>query len=317
MKKILFFLIICFFVQEAHAFWIWSPKTKKWKNPELSALATPKFQLDKAMKWFEAEKYKVSVREFRKVLIHYPDSREAAEAQYYLGRCRGELKKPYQAFLEYQKVIDTYPNSQRIQEIIERMYNIGEYYLNREPTKWLGMDLSSLTEHPSIEIFKKIIDAAPYSEYAPQVQYKLGLLFISLSRFEDASDIFQKLIDNYPENKWAKAAKYQLAISASKASPGVDYDDTRRKQAIDNFNEFVEKYPEADFSANAQNKLRILKEKEAKKNFDIACFYERQKKIRSAVIYYEIIVNDFGDTSYAKKAKESLLKLKPEENLQE
>jgi TolA-binding protein len=200
-RKIFIFAFLVFFSFNAYSFWIWSPKTQKWKNPKYSPLATPFLQFKEAEKYFNEKLYKEAHREFKKLLINYPDSKEAAEAQYYLGRCLEEMNQPYAAFLEYQKVIESYPNSKRINEIVEREYNIGEYFLNREPKKWLGVSLYDLVEHPSIEILRKIVDKTPYSPCAPKAQYKLGLLFMQLGRYEEAKDAFQKVIDSYPENK--------------------------------------------------------------------------------------------------------------------
>lgn len=310
MKKIVLVTVLGLFAINAYPFWIWSPKTKKWENPQYSPLPTPKLQFKKAIEEFKAKKYKSALKEFQKIVLHYPDAREAAEAQYYLGRCWEELKNPYQAFLAYQKVIDSYPNSKRTQEIIEREYNIGEYFLNREPKKWLGISLYDLVEHPSIEIFTKIVESAPYSPYASRAQYKLGILLAKLGRYEEAKKEFEKLLDNYPDSEWAEAAKFQLAMVSAKVSYGAEYDGTYRKEAMRGLKEFLEKHPQAKLSQEAERQLKILKEEEAKKNFDIARFYEKQKKIKSAVLYYRIVVENFSDTTYAEKAKEALERLK-------
>ena len=253
MKKLLIFLILIFISKESYSFWVWSPKTQKWKNPQLSPLATPGLQFDKAMKEFDAKRHRSALTEFKKVLTRYPDSYQAPEAQYYLGRCWEEMSKPYQAFLEYAKIIDAYPNSKRIQEAVEREYNIGEYFLNREPKKWLGISFYDLADHPSLEIFNKIVASAPYSRFAPHAQYKLGILLINLGRYDEARDAFQKVIDNYPESDLVGAAKYQLATSSVKASMGVDYDDTYRKEAMDNFEEFLKKHGEVKVSQEARS----------------------------------------------------------------
>ncbi|MBN2483604.1 MAG: outer membrane protein assembly factor BamD [Candidatus Omnitrophica bacterium] len=314
MKKIGFIVFSLFFVAfsipTAQAFWIWSPKTQEWKNPELSPLATPKLQLQKAKKELGSEDYKSAIKEFRKVLIHYPDAQEAAEAQYYIGRCWEGLDNPYQAFLEYQKVIDTYPNSQRIQEIAERMYHLGEYFFDREPSKWFGLSMYDFIEHPAIEIFKKIIEDAPYSDFAPSAQYKLGIIYAKLERFNEAKDTFQELLDNYPESEWAEAAKYQLALTSAQSSSGVDYDDAARKDALAQFQDFLKTHPETQLAAGAESQFNELRTEEAKKHFSTAQFYEKQKKIESAIIYYEIVANKFADTEYAQRARERLEKIK-------
>ena len=205
-KTIICLFIFTVFTTSAYPFWIWSPKTQKWKNPQHSALATPYLQYKEAVKSFDSEDYKKAYKEFKKLLVHYPDAKEAAEAQYYIGRCLEKMDKLYDAFLEYQKVIDSYPNSQRITEVIEREYNIGEYFLNREPKQWIGISIYDFVDHPSVHIFKTIVDKVPYSEYAPRAQYKLGMIFSNLSRYEEARDAFGKVLDDcfclFVEGEW-------------------------------------------------------------------------------------------------------------------
>jgi len=309
-RKIFIFFILFLFIFNAYPFWIWSPKTKKWTNPKYSPLATPFLQFKEAEKYFGEKNYKEAYNSFKKVVIHYPDAQEAAEAQYYMGRCMEELKKPYQAFLEYQKVIDRYPNSKRISEIIERQYNIGEYFLNVPSKKWLGISIYDFVEHPSIEIFKKILEKSPYSNYAPIAGYKLGILFLQLSRYDEAREVFEKVIDNYPESEWAIASKYQIAVATSKANPFPGYDSTDLKDAEKRLDEFVKKHPNLDISEEAKSQLVELREREAKKNFDIAKFYEKQKKYQSAIVYYNIIIENYYDTKYYKLAEERVKNLK-------
>jgi outer membrane assembly lipoprotein YfiO len=286
------------FSLNAYSFWIWSPKTQKWKNPKYSPLATPYLQFKEAVKLFDKGSYSDAHREFKKLLVNYPDAKEAADAQYYLGRCLEKMDKPYDAFLEYHKVVDSYPNSQRISEIIEKEYNIGEYFLNREHKQWLGLSLYDFVEHPSIEIFRKIVDKAPYSEYAPRAQYKLGILFMHLARYEEARDSFQKLIDSYADSEWATPAKYQLAIATSKAFPGADYDSSYLKEATERLDEFIKNHPDAKISSEAEEQLKELRNREAKKDFDTAEFYEKQGQYKSAIIYYKKIIDNYEDSDY-------------------
>ncbi|MFH1519236.1 MAG: outer membrane protein assembly factor BamD [Candidatus Omnitrophota bacterium] len=298
MKKYIILLILILFSAKVYPFWIWSPKTQEWKNPKYSALATPYLQYKQALKLFEEEKFKEAYQEFKKLLVHYPDAREAAEAQYYLARCLVKFDKQYEAFLEYQKLIDSYPNSQRINEVVEREYNIGEYFLNREHKKWLGLSLYDFVEHPSIEIFRSIVNKVPYSEYAPRAQYKLGIILIQLSRYEEARESFQKVIDNYSDSEWAAPAKYQLALATSKAFPGADYDSSYLSEATSRLDEFIKDHPEAKISSQAQEQLAVLRNKEARKSFDTGQFYENQDQYKSSIIYYKKVVNDYSDSSY-------------------
>ncbi len=306
------FLGSVFLNSSAYSFWIWSTKTQKWKNPEYSPLASPKMQMDRAMSFYKQKDYKQALVEFRKLVIHYPDSKQAPQAQYYVGRCFEKLGQMYRAFEEYQKVIDSYPYSTKIEEIVGRQYKIGEFFLNKQKKKILGIAVDDLFEHPSIEIFKKVISNSPYSEYAVKAQYKLGLLYANLGRFSEAVDSFKSLIEKHPESKWAEPAKYQLALTSAKASLGTDYDQEYTQEAKERFKEFVAEHPDAKLSSEALERLGRIRDKEAKKQFDIAEFYKRQKKYKSAAIYYKFVADNFSQTLWAEKSRDILRSLKDE-----
>jgi len=309
MRKSIILLILLLFSFEAYPFWIWSPKTQEWKNPKYSALATPYLQYKQALKYFEEDEFKEAYEEFKKLLVNYPDAKEAAEAQYYLARCLEKFDKPYDAFLEYQKLINSYPNSQRINEVVEREYNIGEYFLNKEHKEWLGLSLYDFVEHPSIQIFGGIVDNVPYSEYAHRAQYKLGMILFQLGRYEESREAFQKVIDNYSDSEWAAPAKYQLALATSQAFPGADYDSSYLKEATSRLDEFIKDHPEAKISAEAEDQLTVLRNKEARKVFDTGQFYENQDQYKSGVIYYKKVVKNYPDSDYYDLAVERIEEL--------
>ncbi|MDP8289532.1 MAG: tetratricopeptide repeat protein [Candidatus Susulua stagnicola] len=309
MRKSIILLILLLFSFEAYPFWIWSPKTQKWKNPKYAALATPYLQYKQAVKYFNEDEYKEAYEEFKKLLVNYPDAKEAAEAQYYLARCLEKFDKSYEAFLEYQKLIDSYPNSQRINEIVEREYNIGEYFLNRESKEWLGLSVYDFVEHPSIQIFRGIVDKVPYSEYAPRAQYKLGMIFFQLGRYEESRIAFQKVIDDYSDSEWAAPGKYQLALATSRAFSGADYDSSYLQEATSRLDEFIREHPEEKISEEAEDQLKVLRNKEAKKLFDTGEFYENQDQYRSSIIYYKKVVKNYPNSDYYTFAVESIEEL--------
>ena len=304
-KTLILTTILLFFcLQPAYSYWIWTPKTGKWVNPKNAPKSTPKDQFEYAKSFYDEKKYEDAKREFQKLFKAYPKSFEASESQYYLGLIDEEQGDIYGAYLAYQKVIDKYPFSERIQEIIEREYKIGERFMNGERRKAFGMALP--VENPAIEIFNKVIDNSSYGPNAPRAQYKLGLVLKGLMRYYEAEEAFDKVISNYPTSEWAEAAKFQLASCRAAISRGPQYDQGAAKEAKDKFEEFVRDHPDAVLSKEAEKNISILREKEAESGYDIARFYEKQKDYEAAKIYYGDVINNYPDSQWAAKAAERL-----------
>ena len=286
------------------AFWIWSPKTGKWVNPKYAVKPIPIEQLAFALGFYKQDKLKEARREFIKLLKHYPKSSQAAEAQYYLGAIEQSQGRLYEAFLAFQKVIDKYPFSPRLNEIIDKEFEIAQAFMQGEKRKAFGVVLP--VENPAIEIFRKVIDNSTYGPRAAEAQYKLGLILKNLDRFFEAEDEFNKLIKNYPQSEWVIAAEFQIAACQASISSGPDYNQEITREAKEKFEEFLLSHPDAELSNQAEKNIQRLKEKEAQSYYDIAVFYEKQKAYSAARIYYNLVISDYAQSSWADKARSKL-----------
>ena len=304
---LILFLLVTVGSTPAYPYWIWTPKTKKFVNPKNLPKSTPKEQFEYAKSFYDIKKYEDSIREFKKLLKAYPKSFEASESQYYIGLIEEERGNPYEAFQAYQKVIDKYPFSERIQEMNEREYKIAEAFMNGAKRKALGVTLP--VENPAIEIYTKVVENSTYGPLASKAQYKLGLVLKSLLRYYEAEEAFGKVISNYPTSEWADAAKFQIASCRAAESQGPEYDQGAMQEAKQKFEEFSREHPDAVLSKEAENNILNLKEKEAASNFKIATFYEKQKAYEAAKIYYSDIINNYSDTQWAAKAADKLQQL--------
>ncbi len=302
MKRIILSLLIISFlsIQPAQAYWIWTPKSGKWVNPKNLPKDNPKEQFAYAKSFFDNNKDEDAKREFRKLLKAYPKSAEAAESQYYLGLTEEKQGKLYEAYQAYQMVINKYPFSERIQEIIELEYKIAERFMSGEKRKTLGVTLP--VENPAIEIFGKVVENSTYGPLAPKAQYKLGLVLKGLMRYYEAEEEFNKVVSRYPDSEWSAAAKFQIASCRSNLSKGFAYDQGSAQEAKEKFEEFVREHPDAVLSLDAEKSIGQIREKEAEANYNIGLFYEKQKAFDSAKIYYNSIISGYAQSPWAAQA---------------
>ncbi|MCK9572112.1 MAG: outer membrane protein assembly factor BamD [Candidatus Omnitrophica bacterium] len=306
MKRIILslFIIFALWLQPAYPYWIWTPKSGKWVNPKNLPKDSPKEQFVYAKSFLDDKKYEESKREFRKLLKAYPKSFEASESQYFLGVIFQAQGNSYEAYQNYQKVIDKYPFSERIQEIIELEYSIGEKFMAGEKRKAMGITLP--VDNPAIEIFGKVVENSTYGPLAPKAQYKLALVLQGLHRYYEAEDEFNKVISRYPDSEWSTAARYQIASCRASLSKGPAYDQGSAQEAKEKFLEFVRDHPDAVLSLDAEKNINQLRDKEAESSFGIGRFYEKQEFFDAARIYYHAVIDNYPDTSWAAQAVERL-----------
>ncbi|MBF0489690.1 MAG: outer membrane protein assembly factor BamD [Candidatus Omnitrophica bacterium] len=301
----LFFSLTC--LTQAHAVWIWTPQTGKFINPKWAVKSTPKEQLEYGLAFLEGKKYKEAIAEFKKLIKFYPRSKEAPEAQYYMGKTQETLSKPYEAFKVYQVVIDKYPFSERAAEIVDIEYQIGNQLLEGRNKKGKIVEVFIGGDDRVIDVFRTVIKNAPYGKYSAISQYKIGLYLKEKGLYDEARDEFEKTVNDYPTSEWAKAAQFQIAMADTKRSANPQHEQKTTQLAIEGFKEFVKSHPESELTPEAKNQISRLRNKESENSFVIAQFYERQKNYKSARIYYNDIINKYADTVWAPKA---LMRLK-------
>lgn len=299
--SLLFTLALCLLPANAAAYWVWTPESGKWVNPKYAVKDTPEEQFDFAIGFYKSKEYKRAIGEFQKLLRYYPKAELAPAAQYYIGRVYEEMEEYYHAFLAYQKTIDTYPFSEKVDEVVEREYKIGNLFLTGRKAKILGVALLPALDR-AVEIFKKVTENAPYSKYAPMAQFKIGEAHKKAGNFNEAIVEFQKVVDNYPQSELVDDAKYEIAFCTYKASLKPHYDQTPTDVAIKQFEEFAAQEEDEELTREAEEALRDLKEKKAASIYDVAFFYERRRRYGSALIYYNEVLEKYPDTGYAVKA---------------
>ena len=299
-----FFLIL--FPSLSHAVWIWTPETGKFINPKWEVKPTPEDQLEYAQSFKDEGNCKKAMAEYKKLIKAYPRSKEAPEAEFFTGQCLEDSHKPYEAYQAYQLVIDKYPFSERAAQIVGLEYKIANHLLeNKGRSKWEETVVGS--DDRVIEILRTVIKNTPYGKFAAISQYKIGLYLKEKGMYQEARDEFEKTMNDYPESEWAQAAKFQIAMADTNRASDAQHEQKVASVAMDEFNEFVKTHPDSQLTPEAKEQMARLKEKEAENNFVIAMFYEKQKNLKAARIYYKEVANNYADTSWGPKA---LAKLK-------
>jgi len=294
-------------VHEAEAFWVWTPETGRWINPKYAAKETAEEQFRWAQEFYDSGDYARAIAEWRKLIKRFPSSELASEAQYHIGLALQASSRHYEAFLAYQKVLDDYPKTRRVKEVIEKEYQIANLFY----TAQTGGGRSSAKEK-AVEIFRKVVEGAPYGEHADIAQYKIGLYYMESGRYQEAIGAFDRIVDGYPNSDLLDDARFQIAGCLYKCALKAEYDQEGIEKAINEFEDFIQNFPDSNMVLQAKEMIARLNGKEAERAFEIAQFYERQGQIDSAVIYYKEVRDKYGQTSWASGALERIIALERE-----
>ncbi len=318
LKVLVLILVFAFGINSTGAaYWVWSPEQGKFINPQSSIEDSADEQFKYSLGFYKEKNYKRAQNEFEDLIKQFPSSVLAAESLFFLGQIQEENANFFKAFKNYQKIIEDYPQSERVDEVVEKQFNIGMLYVGGKKEKFLGMRVvPSITK--AIEVFSKIVETSPYSAYGDQAQYRLAQAYRENKEIGKAGEAYQALIDNYPDSVLVDDARFEMAESVFLRNSSPDRDFRSLEKASENFDEFIKQYPDSPVVDKAIKLKNVIKQKAAEKNFKIGEFYEKDNYLESAIIYYEDVVRLYPDTEWGRQAKSKINQLrKPGEFLEQ
>jgi len=140
------------------------------------------------------------------------------------------------------------------------------------------------------------------SSVADSAQYFLGMSHYQLEEYIISAAEFSKLINNMPQSPLVPDAQYMLGMSYYEMSPRAALDQEYTKKALRAFQLFVEDFPRHSRREEVDKKLLELREKLAEKEYLNAQLYQKMFRLRSSLIYYDIVLERYYDTSWADDA---------------
>ncbi|MFH1800036.1 MAG: outer membrane protein assembly factor BamD [Candidatus Omnitrophota bacterium] len=289
----------------AFADWVWSPEQGKFVNTESETQSGADDIFDNALDLYKEKKLDKAADQFKIVLKQYPKSRVAPESQYRLGTIFEETGDFVEAHKAYQALIKEYPQSERFEEVIEREYQIGTMFLSGKKGKLMGLDI-----RPSlplaIEVFQKIVAAAPYGAFGDKAQFDLGVAYQKSGSFDDSLEAYQNLIDQYPQSNLLQEARLRMAEVSYAKSSSQTRDQSALEEAARQAQGYLKRYPGSEEAGKAEKISQEVDELNAEKNYRIGLYYEKDNYLTSALIYYSDTAKRYPNTSWGQKAVEKL-----------
>jgi outer membrane assembly lipoprotein YfiO len=260
----------------------------KWRR------ARAKDQLDVAQGAFDRRDYSVALKAARHLVKTWPLSDYAPRAQYLVGRCYEAKHNDEKAFNQYQKILEKYPKSENVQEVLQRQYVIAGRFLQGQWFKLWGYIPIFPSMDRTADMFDKIVKNGPYSEVAPHAQLRVGAAREKQAHYPEAVKAYETAADRYHDRPPIAAdAIFHAGVAYQKQAKTGEYDQSMAGQAIAQFTDFIALYPNDRRVSQAQQIMTALRAEQARGNFEIAKYYEKRRKWSGALVYYnEVVVQD-------------------------
>ena len=151
--------------------------------------------------------------------------------------------------------------------------------------------------------FRIIVLNFPGHNVVDNAQFHLAECHYRMKEYILAIAEYEKLIRMFTNSQYVDDAQFKIGLSNYKLSPKYSLDQVNTLKAIEEFQRFTEDYPESEYAEEANKLIQKCREKLAKKEFKNGDLYRKMSNYRSAIIYFESVLNNYYDTKYAEDAQ--------------
>ncbi|MDR3403168.1 MAG: outer membrane protein assembly factor BamD [Chthoniobacter sp.] len=266
-------------------------------------------QMKKAEKLQENGDDSGAYKAYKALVKQYGQSFLAPKAQRKVGQLlekHGDNNRAYDAYNYY---LTKYPQGEDFDAVVESMFKIAKIFLEGEKKKVLGVPLGLYGPARAQAMFEGIVKNAPFSKLAPLAQFNAGSALEKQGDYPKAIEAYQLVYTKYPNDPVAADALYQVGYVRAREAREGSYDPATNKKAREAFEDFLARYPNSEKTAQARENIKSLEGGINKNTLEIAKFYDKTKKFKAAVIYYnDVITSQPGtpDADYAKGRIETL-----------
>lgn len=250
-----------------------------------------------------------AIKVYSVLVRRHPQDTLAPGSLYRMAQLQEQSRKYLKAAQSYSVLAEKFPKSDHFDESIEALFRIGEMYLAGRKLKIFGIPFKASMEEAA-SVFAAVIRAAPYGKYTARAYFDTGRAREKQGANEAALAAYQAVVEKFPNDPLASDAQYQIGYIWSKATRSGTYDPNAATKAKTGFQDFLYRYPNSEKSAQARDNLKMLESKQTTTAFEIAVFYDKQKRYRAAAIYYNDVIRQQPGSREGERAKKRISQLR-------
>lgn len=148
--------------------------------------------------------------------------------------------------------------------------------------------------------FQRIVTSFPGSDLADDAQFGLAESYLCAEDYITAIFEYERLREYRSE--WSDDAQYKIALCYYHLALPAPLDQSDTYRAIMEFRRFLEDYPGSPLAKEAVARVEELRGRLGEKAYRTAERYARWEDWNAALIYYEIVLAEYGDTKWVEFA---------------
>ncbi|MDD3119561.1 MAG: outer membrane protein assembly factor BamD [Victivallales bacterium] len=211
-----------------------------------------------------------------------------------------------------ETMLNAYPGYIDFSPTVDREYQIGDDFFrgHRDPAYWSLRWVPWLTGSDlTLIVYRAALKHAPFSPYAPQAQLRVARLLLEDGKTQDAIKHLRDLIHNYRDSDSRKYGYLELINVLMQLARYGDGDGAYNREANTVMTEFLKKYPRAPEAEWVRKRILEAKDISAERLYNLARFYRRRGRTKTAERYLNQVLRDYPDTLSVDRSEALLSRL--------
>ncbi|UZO79366.1 outer membrane protein assembly factor BamD [Aquimarina sp. ERC-38] len=179
---------------------------------------------------------------------------------------------------EYQKVLKNEDIAPKY-KMAESLYKEGKY-------------------KKALRLFEQIVPQYRGKPQAERVMYYYADTYYQLRDYYLAGYQYERFVKSYPQSAKAEEAAFKSAKSYYENSPRFSLDQADTDKAIEKLQGFINKYPESDNLAIANELVLELRTKKEQKAFEVAKGYHHREDYKVAIKTFDNYLIDYPGSKF-------------------
>lgn len=157
-------------------------------------------------------------------------------------------------------------------------------------------------------LLEQIIPLYRGKEELEEIYFKYAYTYYHLGKYILASYYFRNFAQTFPSSDFREEAEFMSAYSSYELSPSYRLDQTYTQQAINEFQTFVNTYPNSERVSEINDLIDEMRKKLEMKAFDSAKLYYDLSQYQAATTSFENMLKDFPETTNAREVRYLIIK---------
>ncbi len=148
----------------------------------------------------------------------------------------------------------------------------------------------------TLQLFDVLQSAYRGKSEGENIAYLTAECYYHKADYEIASQYYKRYAANYPFAQRTEDALYKSAMCYYKLSPSLSLDQTDTDNAIKEFQNFINLYPESENVESANGKIDTLRRKLEEKDYEKCLLYFKTEEYQAATVSFETFMKDYPGT---------------------